>query len=250
MTFKEYFKNEDYIVKDLIREDAKDLKGDDVENNEEELIGDDEGIEVPLEYLFVLESPHNDEITEGYPVAGASGEDMVKCLFENKQEEWTLGKLVYDGVNEWSKKIGIMNVSRVPLQKTKLIEDETEFVEMFELLSNYRNSKTPMGNFQKKEYKEYREVINESFKKRLKGIKNRVGINIVICGNFAKRHYDYIKKTNEDIKFKEEFFVPHPSRHQWLKLGNLQKLKDAINQSVINTEIVVNETGGLEERVE
>lgn len=112
MTFGEYFKNDVYKVKDLNID------------------------KVDLEWLFVLESPHNDEIENDYPVAGASGKDMAKVLFENNVGDLSLGKLVQDG----DSKIGIMNVSRVPLKKTKPFEDKTEFDEMFKKLEGYRRS--------------------------------------------------------------------------------------------------------------
>ena len=62
--------------------------------------------------VFVLESPHTQEVKNGYPVAGKSGNDMSKVLFGLDE---AFGKLIYEQI---IKNIAIVNVCNYPLQKS------------------------------------------------------------------------------------------------------------------------------------
>lgn len=54
--FNEYYKDKRYIVSDIVFKESI------------------------SKYIFILESPHNDEVKNGYTVAGKSGIDMGKFM--------------------------------------------------------------------------------------------------------------------------------------------------------------------------
>lgn len=221
MSFEDYFSDPDYIVEDL------------------KLDGDE------LEYLFVLESPHNDEIRNKYPVAGDSGKDMVAYLFDNEACNQALGEVVQKGEKEWSKKIGIINVSQVPLQEVdEILKDEKypkdkQLDEMFNILNRIRIAKTGFGNFKGISgavANKYEMIIHQKFVERLNRVNNKKKINIILCGRFAQKHYiqyvDIESKKPNFIPFKENYDVPHPARHNWKgQFDKLQELKVIINDN-------------------
>ena len=42
-----------------------------------------------IKYIFILESPHTDEVKEKIPVVGKSGKSMSKVLFDDKKLKTT-----------------------------------------------------------------------------------------------------------------------------------------------------------------
>ena len=72
-------------------------------------------IDSTTEIIFVLESPHVYEVKNGYPVAGKSGKDMSKILFEDAElKKESFGKLISE---KKVQKFGIINISNIPLQE-------------------------------------------------------------------------------------------------------------------------------------
>lgn len=77
--------------------------------------------------IFLLESPHRDEIRCGYPLAGRSGRRMTSDLVCGHQLAQVdagtpLGRLVRDNQINW---LAVMNVSCLPLQKEAYRDVET-----------------------------------------------------------------------------------------------------------------------------
>jgi len=162
------------------------------------------------EALFVLESPHNEEVKQGYPVAGKSGKDMSKVLFGDTEP---LGKLISE---RKVKSLGIINVCNYPLQ-ISAYEDETLESDMllFEKIRQnpkLRKKQTPINAVVSK--------VMDNFKTRLAPHKDK---KIILCGKFAEASFDSL--FNE-LSFKELLRVPHPSFNQWLRASN----KDIISK--------------------
>ena len=69
--------------------------------------------------LFVLESPHTDELTYKLPASGQTGLSMSQNLFENIDDynKIPLGRLINDKKNDNTiKNYGILNVCNFPMQ--------------------------------------------------------------------------------------------------------------------------------------
>lgn len=185
----------DYFVNDLIYEDT--------------------------EILFVLESPHNEEVKRGFPVAGRSGKDMSKVLFSKDEP---LGKLISEG--EISR-LGIINISNYPLQLsaynqtlvTPLLRcDDMKFFEKIRQNPKLRKH-DKLG-------------INTVVSKIMSNFKSRIQIHsdkkIILCGKFAEASFDSV--VNE-LNFKEVLRVPHPSFNQWSRASNkeiIEKLQEFV----------------------
>ena len=180
---------EDYFVNDLIYDDTK--------------------------IIFVLESPHIQEVKMGYPVAGKSGLDMSIILFNFNEP---FGKLIFE---EKINYIGIVNISNYPLQKSAYQDQKAKVLEFFETI---RQNPKPRRNIKSGINLVIEKMLN-NFKSRLEKHKDK---KIVLCGRFAENAFDVVFKDDE---FKAVLRVPHPSFNNWRKVGykdKIEKLKKFI----------------------
>ena len=159
--------------------------------------------------IFVLESPHTQEVKNGYPVAGKSGVDMSKVLFNFDE---AFGKLIHENK---IKNIGILNVCNYPLQMSAYdsssLEDDMKFFEKIRQNPKLRKKENPINLVIKK-------IMND-FKNRLYLHKNH---KIVLCGNFAQNAFESIADSAD---FKEIISVPHPSFNNWKKAIYKEKIE-------------------------
>lgn len=203
--FKDYFEDTHFVIKDL-------------------------GLVEDMKYLFILESPHKEEIKKRYPAAGETGKDMAEFLKISKSKGKSLGLLVEEGK---VKKVGIINVSPVPLQQTEDFKNK-EMEGLLETLDKIRLSNTRYGEFQNNDWNIYEKAIHESFLARIgKVLENENGvyqtdIMYIVCGKFAQKHFELIKsKFPEKLTHENVLIVPHPARHNWTRVtDDMIKLRD------------------------
>lgn len=160
--------------------------------------------------VFVLESPHTQEVKNGYPVAGKSGNDMSKVLFGLDE---AFGKLIYE---QRIKNIAIVNVCNYPLQKSAYKNPQMRELEQFEKIR--QNPK--LRKYDKDGINAVVKPMMEDFSKRLSKYKEK---KIVLCGNFAQAAFDSVL---DETQFKEILRVPHPSFNNWKK----EKYRDVIEE--------------------
>ncbi len=158
--------------------------------------------------VFVLESPHTQEVKKGYPVAGKSGSDMSQILFGLEE---ALGKLIYE---QKLKDMAIINVCNYPLQKSAYINANLKELEFFEKIRQNPKlrKKDTLG------INAAIRVLMDDFKIRLQKHKEK---KIVLCGNFAQKCFENYLDIKE---FKNTLYVPHPSFNNWKK----EKYKECI----------------------
>ena len=160
--------------------------------------------------IFILESPHTQEVKNGYPVAGKSGNDMSKVLFGLDE---SFGKLIYERQMD---AIGIVNVSNYPLQQSAYVGTPPPVSEFFDKI---RQNPKPR--------KRGAEDLNLVINKMLSNFKNRLEVHkdkkIVICGNFAQSAFNCVFNDDE---FSSVIRVPHPSFNNWKK----EKYKESIEK--------------------
>jgi hypothetical protein len=160
--------------------------------------------------IFVLESPHTQEVKNGYPVAGKSGNDMSKVLFGRDD---AFGKLIHE---QEIKNIGILNVSNYPLQNSAYSHQHLSEIEFFEKIR--QNPK--LRKYDKLGINPIVTKIMSDFKARLQLHRDK---KIVLCGNFAQNSFDTQFMQSE---FSSTLRVPHPSFNNWKK----EKYKSVIQE--------------------
>ncbi len=160
--------------------------------------------------IFVLESPHTQEVKNGYPVAGKSGKDMSKILFGLDE---SFGKLIY---KQEIQNIAIVNVCNYPLQKSAYKNPDTQELQKFEKIR--QNPK--LRKYDKDSINAVLEPMMMNFATRLKKYKDK---KIVLCGNFAQQCFESYLNVDD---FKNVLYVPHPSFNNWKK----EKYRDVIEE--------------------
>jgi len=185
-TFIQKYGFENYVVNDIVHDTTK--------------------------IIFILESPHVYEVKNGYPVAGKSGKDMSKVLFNNSTfQEQPFGKLIYE------KRVvdfGIVNISNIPLQElayAPLTENmQTPFHKnLFKNFSLFRQN--PLLRKKASSLNDMIEIFYKDFTARLKPYQDK---KIVLCGAFAQKVF-YANFHKEH--FLDLIEVPHPSFNNWQK---------------------------------
>lgn len=153
------------------------------------------------EVVFVLESPHTEEVKNGYPVAGKSGKDMSKILFGLDE---AFGKLIYE---QKVTKIAIVNVCNYPLQKSAYKNYDSVELEKFEKIR--QNPK--LRKYDKEGLNPVLKTMMDDFASRVLKHKDK---KIVLCGNFAQNCFENYLNADD---FQNILYVPHPSFNNWNK---------------------------------
>ena len=172
-----------------------------------------------IKTLFILESPHVDEIEGRKPLQGSAGKNVSDFFGLTKpfgEEKEFLIK----------HKIGIVNVSNIPLQLIDKKSDKHQVtaIELNSLRTSKSTNSTLYAFFQKK-MKKYKKV--DTF---------------IICGAFAEKYFDkYILDEKKLSIIKKHYQgkikilkVPHPSYGHWQFIekhkDNLEKLRKLFSE--------------------
>ena len=171
--------------------------------------------------VFVLESPHVDELKNNAPVAGLSGKAMTKVLFE---ENATALGIKLKGMPE--NKVGIINICNIPMQRTAYKDEEVvkKYGEMnieeddsfFEAIEKIRTS--PRAKYKEEIKNDLQKLILEDFEVEMERWKEQELI-IIPCGKTAEKFYELAKVKSEKWTVLEG--IPHPS------FGNIRRLQIA-----------------------
>lgn len=186
-------------------------------------------------FIFILESPHIQELKHSAPVAGSSGKTMASVLLDRAVEK-PLGILVKENVaagfpDKWLNPIGIVNVSNIPLQKKAYdIHDVERYERFFHLLEKLRTSNERIV-YTSQEMNDLQRAILERFDEQLKRLIGRK-CTLVPCGRFAQKFLRLSGIKADEWTIISD--VPHPSYNSWNQTRYKQKiaeLKQAFTKS-------------------
>lgn len=177
--------------------------------------------------IFVLESPHVDELIHQAPVSGLSGKAMSKVIF-GENEKTPIGIKLK---KETESVIGIMNICSIPMQRTAYSDENViqmygdinikEYETFFDVIEKLRtNTKT---TYKEQVKNEMQEIILDDFKKELNKMESKELV-IIPCGKTAEAFFEAanIKSDNWAIKVG----TPHPSFGNWSKSKYSDKIKE------------------------
>ena len=185
--------------------------------------------------LFILESPHTQEMKYGYPVAGSSGLDMTRFIYDKGSND-AFGKIVsqsekYETEYDDLRKFGILNVSPAPMQvgglkAYDLTSSEQDIVEILEKLRvNYKTKK-----HNKQDWNQVKKIVLNDFKERLVStLKEYPRIKYIVpCGKLAETYLNLI--SDEEIIAGKRIIssIPHPSFNQWSRYDTMDKLREIL----------------------
>jgi len=124
--------------------------------------------------IFILESPHINEIKEHHPLAGKTGKLISKKLFSNDN---SFGSLLIENRSIF-KDYGIMNISQIPLQASAYPNDYTNnsqiynILRMFELIRKNPKLRVRNRKFPKDKINALITELKYNFTQRIKEIDN------------------------------------------------------------------------------
>jgi hypothetical protein len=171
-------------------------------------------------FLFLLESPHVQELKFGAPVSGSSGTSMTKHLFGEQYEKYPLGILVKknrdEGLNRPSiNKVALMNVCHIPMQGAAYKDEQVRahYGEFFKILEGVRTS-NQKDVFPNPDWNAVQEIIVESLRKKLVKLADRP-LYVIPCGRFAQKFFRLAGVNSPQWTIVHG--VPHPSYNGWSK---------------------------------
>lgn len=180
--------------------------------------------------VFILESPHVDELRNEAPVAGLSGKSMTKTLFQGQTTALGI-KIKAEPEN----KIGIMNICNIPMQrlaysKDKVVEkygdiDLEKYADFFDAIEKIRTS--TKSKYKSEEQNELQEYIMQDFREEMQKLKERK-LLIIPCGKTAEKFFEIANVSSENWEVMNG--ISHPSFNQWSRKTNAEKIKEMKNK--------------------
>lgn len=185
-----------------------------------------------VKILFILESPHTEELKEKVPLAGSTGiavTEVLKCVLGLEDNSEAFGKIIKKQLN--LKNIGIVNVSSVPLQNIYPEHMKCNELRVFELIREKpyirKNKITKKGydDLKKEDVNKIFKIIKNDFCCRINGYFNDGKITsdtlIILCGKVSEYFW---KECN--CNHQNTINVPHPSNEQWFKPKYINQVKN------------------------
>lgn len=181
-------------------------------------------------FIFILESPHIQELKYGLPVSGGSGKMMTKHLFPKQYEtsNLPLGRFVdsFKDTDEEVSRVGIMNICRIPMQKSAYPEDvQSKYQRVLNILERLRKNVKRLTS----EESFIKESMINNFMKELEKVKENA--YIIPCGKTAENYFSQIDIFDKKYNYIAE--IPHPSFGSWSKQKykhKIDELKDIFNK--------------------
>lgn len=186
-------------------------------------------------FVFLLESPHIEELKHGAPVSGASGASMSAVLFGERYARIPLGVMVKRNRDARLDRpsldrVGLMNVSNLPLQRGAYgdHQDDGRYAPLFERMSALRQANDRV-TFQDPHLNVLQEILVDHLRRRLDRLSARP-LSFAPCGRFAQKFFRLAGVHSEYWRILEN--VPHPSYNNWRKptyAAAVQDLCDAFH---------------------
>ncbi|HIF9171901.1 TPA: hypothetical protein ACX6PS_000536 [Photobacterium damselae] len=193
--------------------------------------------------IFILESPHHQEVRNGYPAAGDTGINMSKILF-NKEEP--IGLLLKEK-KPLNKTITLMNSSRLPLQK--VCYGKLTLPDKFVTFLNIRTFQKDQNSSEKEKMK--RELNSDVGRKAINSFRCRLNnclslspnAKLIVCGIIAQSFFEVTTslqgkyRYSKQVKWNEYsfsvFYEAHPSSvaAQWTNPENMTNMLNYIKGS-------------------
>jgi hypothetical protein len=187
--------------------------------------------------IFLLESPHIQEIVYGAPVSGSSGLSMTKHIFGKKLEKYPFGRILLSNKNREKRnpiisRLGLMNVCNIPLQGSAYDEEDRNKNRLLIKEFEYIRINNQRDRFPSKETNEVQSLILGKLRTRLNVLKGR-HLSFVPCGRFAQKFFRLAGVSDDNWALVRD--IPHPSYNNWSKstyTKSIQNLKNVIKREI------------------
>jgi hypothetical protein len=167
--------------------------------------------------IFILESPHIQELKFGAPVSGSSGQTMTRHLFGEAYAKFPLGRLVKKNADEALNRprlnrIGLINVCNIPMQSTAYPPEVREtYRSWLQALEQVRTA-NHKDQFGVDLLDAIQSELVDSLQTKLLKVQDR-RCTIIPCGRFAQKFFRLAGVTSPNWVVIQG--VPHPSYNSW-----------------------------------
>lgn len=173
--------------------------------------------------IFILESPHVQELKFGTPVSGSSGASMSKHLFGTEYAKFPLGLLFKENVEAPTHvpplnglhRIGLMNVSNIPLQGSaysNLARTSEDHIGNWIRAMEHVRTGNQADEFRDRTANDVQTELANFLRGKLQSLTTRQCV-LVPCGKFAQKFFRLADVHSEDWRVIAG--VPHPSYNSW-----------------------------------
>ena len=181
-----------------------------------------------VELVFILESPHTDELISRHPAAGIAGRDALAILRQQPRGTESLGHMVHDNINAGDGQVAILNVSTVPLQKkafTRRSKVAAPPLRDWDVLDNMRDPKKATRVALDPAAQAVTAALQVDLRRRMRDVPTSADCIVAVCGGFAHPFGRALTLTAGQTAIE----VRHPSNGWWL---------ETLGQYAINLDVV------------
>lgn len=169
-----------------------------------------------VELVFILESPHTDELISKHPVAGMAGRDALAILRQQARGIESLGLFVKNNIDAGDARVGILNVSTVPLQE-KAFKSHTKTavppLRDWSVLDDMRDPKKAARVAVDPAAQAVIATLHADLQRRMRDVPMATDCIVAVCGGFA-HPFGRALNVATGQKLTE---VRHPSNGWWLE---------------------------------
>jgi hypothetical protein len=167
--------------------------------------------------IFILESPHIQELKFGAPVSGSSGQTMTRHLFGDAYAKYPLGRLVKKNADEALNRprlnrIGLINVCNIPMQSTAYPPAVRETYNSWLRALEQVRTANHKDQFGVDLLDAVQAELVHSLREKLERLQNR-RCSVIPCGRFAQKFFRLAGVTSPNWVVIPG--VPHPSYNSW-----------------------------------
>ncbi len=166
--------------------------------------------------VFVLESPHTDELIAKHPVAGRTGRDALAILRDRPPGAESLGGVVAHNIRAGDARVAILNVSTVPLQ-AKAFRKRTSIpappLNDWGVLDDMRNAKKAAHAALDPTAQAVTAALHADLQRRMRDVPMSAGCTVAVCGGFAHPFGRALSLTRNQTLIE----IRHPSNKWWEK---------------------------------
>lgn len=170
-----------------------------------------------VDVLLLLESPHIDELRTGIPLSGEAGQAALSFLMPDGAPPEALGPSIIGRHELGNARVGIMNVSQVPLQLAAFSRHRSRQAVAhldWTLLGRVRGSTAAtIDDIVDIKVQMTSRLLLPSLESRMTRVRFSTGATVVPAGKFAQQFWNSVARRPPTA----ELPIPHPSNDWWTR---------------------------------
>ncbi len=169
-----------------------------------------------VDLVFLLESPHTDELVSKHPVAGVAGRDALAILLGETRGAQSLGVFVKDNLDGGDARVAILNVSTVPLQE-RAFRSRAKIpappLSDWSVLDDMRDAKKAARVAVNPAAQAVIAALHADLQRRMRDVPMATDCIVAVCGGFAHPFGRALSLAPRQRLIE----VRHPSNGWWLE---------------------------------